>query len=412
MQLFECLNRRIESYREDMIRMQCELTAIPAVGPESGGEGESEKAKYLLRTLAGLGFRDILVYDAPDDRVPSGVRPNIVVTIPGRENSRSVWIMTHMDVVPPGERGFWKSDPYQARVEDGKIYGRGTEDNQQDLVASVFAAKALLDEKAEPPCRIRLAIVSDEEMGSEYGLKYLLKAHASLFQPEDFFVVPDFGNERGDRIEIAEKSILWLRLKTVGKQCHASRPYLGINAFAAGSRLVVRLHDLYEIFNQTDSLYDPPMSTFEPTRKDANVSNVNTIPGEDIFYLDSRILPQYSLADVLSQIRRMCSEVEETYGVSVETTPVQMAQAPRPTPVDAPVVRFLTRAIREVYGVEAHPIGIGGGTVAACLRHLGFPAAVWGRLGHMAHQPNEFCIIDYMVGNAKVFGYLFLCGND
>ena len=67
------------------------------------------------------------------------------------------WVMTHMDVVPPGERSFWSADPYLAYEKEGRIFGRGTEDNQQDLVASIFAAKACIDEGISHSSTIRLA---------------------------------------------------------------------------------------------------------------------------------------------------------------------------------------------------------------------------------------------------------------
>jgi len=93
------------------------------------------------------------------------------------------------------------------------------------------------------------------------------------------FFVPDSGCEDGSLIEVAEKSILWMKVITHGKQCHASRPSLGINAFKAASDLVTRYQKLYKKFPKKDRLYEPPISTFEPTKKENNVPNVNTLPG-------------------------------------------------------------------------------------------------------------------------------------
>jgi succinyl-diaminopimelate desuccinylase len=61
-----------------------------------------------------------------------------------------------------------------------------------------------------------------------------------------------------------------------------------------------------------------------------------------------------------------------------------------------------------VYGKAGKAMGIGGGTVAALFRRAGFDAACWSRLDETAHQPNEYCIIDNMVGDAKVFAHIFL----
>jgi succinyl-diaminopimelate desuccinylase len=313
-----------------------------------------------------------------------------------------------MDIVPPGELKLWNNDPYKGYVKNGRIYGRGMEDNQQDLVASIYAAKAFFDEGILPSSSIGLAFVADEETGSKKGLEYLLENEKNLFKKSDFLVVPDFGNSKGTMIEIAEKSILWLRFKTKGKQCHASRPSLGKNAFAAASHLIVKLNRLYQIFDSSDPIYQPPESTFEPTKKDGNIPNINTIPGEDIFYLDCRILPSYNLSVIQSKIRDLADEIEERFDVSIEITPVQRVQAPPPTPYNAPVVTALQKAIKDVYGADACPVGIGGGTVAAGFRKKGYEVAVWSKLSETAHQPNENCLIEDIIGNAKVYAHLFL----
>jgi succinyl-diaminopimelate desuccinylase len=407
--LLEKIARRIDGYRDEMIQLQIHLTSIPAIAPENGGDGEYEKAKYLKRMLEEFGFKDILEIKAPDSRTSSGERPNLIVRYSGEENGKTVWIMSHMDIVPPGEISLWQADPYQGYVRGGKIYGRGMEDNQQDLVASLFAAKACLDEGLMLMNRIGLIFIADEETASDYGISYILSHEQNPFRITDSIVVPDSGNPEGTLIEIAEKSILWLRFRTLGKQCHGSKPHLGKNAFLAASQLVVNLHhNLHKRFNIPDTLFDPPLSTFQPTRKDGNVPNVNTIPGEDVFYMDCRILPMYNLDEVQSAVRGQADEVEKLFGVAVEISEVQKVQASEPTAMDAPIVGYLKEAIREVYNIDAEPKGIGAGTVAAYLRKAGYPVAVWCRTENTAHQPNEYCIVDNMIGNCKVFAHLFL----
>jgi succinyl-diaminopimelate desuccinylase len=209
-------------------------------------------------------------------------------------------------------------------------------------------------------------------------------------------------------IEVAEKSICWVKFTVMGKQAHASRPDSGNNAHRAGAYMIVHLdRALHEKFPDEDPVFDPPVSTMEPTKKEANVDNVNTIPGEDVFYFDCRILPKYRLEDVLQFIKAQAQEVAAQSGVEVVVEAVQSQQAAPPTPVDADVVKRLSAAVKHVYGVQARPQGIGGGTVAALLREKGFEAAVWGRMDETAHQPNEYCHIGNMIGDAKVFAHLF-----
>jgi len=165
---------------------------------------------------------------------------------------------------------------------------------------------------------------------------------------------------------------------------------------------------LYQIFNAENDIFDPPISTFEPTRKEANVPNINTIPGEDIFYMDCRILPQYSTQDVFLRIQEMAMEIETRLQVRIELEIIQDVPAAPPTPSEAPVVQALQKAIKAIFGIVGEPTGIGGNTVASFFRDAGFEAASWSKVDETAHQPDEYCIIDNMVGGAKVFAHIFL----
>ena len=405
---FQRISQRINSYRDQMIELQTALTAIPAIGPENGGDGELLKANFLKQCLMELGFKNFRHYDAQDNRVSSGIRPNFVATIEGKNKSRFVWIITHLDIVPPGELNLWHHDPYRAYVKDGHIFGRGVEDNQQDMVASIFAAKAIIDEGLTTANSINLAFVSDEETSSNMGLFYMMDSTDKLFNHDDLIVVPDSGNPQGTLIEVAEKSILWPCFKTKGKQCHGSKPQLGNNAFFAASHLVTKLGKLKKLFPKSDPLFDPPESTFEPTKKEANVDNINTIPGEDFFCMDCRVLPDYDLQDVTSAIQKIVREIEKKFKIQIEISTAQYVQSAKPTSPDTPVIKALTEAIQTVYNIEAFAGGVGAGTVASYIRKKDYPAAVWSKTNQTAHQPDENCPIDNILGNAKVFAHLFL----
>jgi succinyl-diaminopimelate desuccinylase len=405
---FQRITQRIDSYREAMIELQIALSAVPAVGPENGGDGELLKANLLKDRLIQLGFKNFRHYDAKDLRVSSGIRPNFTTTIEGKNRNKFIWIITHMDIVPPGELRLWSHDPYSAYVKDGHIFGRGVEDNQQDMVASIFAAKAIIDEGLTPANSINLAFVSDEETSSNKGLYYMIDSTDNLFGHDDLIVVPDSGNPEGSLIEVAEKSMLWLCFKTKGKQCHGSNPQLGNNAFFAASHLVIKLAKLKKLFPKSDPLFDPPESTFEPTKKEANVGNINTIPGEDVFCMDCRILPDYDLQDVMTAIQEIVHAIEKKFKVQIEISTAQYVQSAEPTAPDAPIVKALTEAIQTVYNVKAFAGGVGAGTVASYIRKKDYPVAVWSKTNQTAHQPDENCPIDNILGNAKVFAHLFL----
>jgi succinyl-diaminopimelate desuccinylase len=311
-----------------------------------------------------------------------------------------------VDVVPPGDLTLWESDPYEVTVDGDRITGRGVEDNQHGIVISYFAVKAILELGLRPVRSVGLVMVADEETGSEYGLDYLLKNHGDLFSPEDLIIVPDAGNDSGTMIEVAEKSMLWLKFSVTGHQCHASTPHKGKNSLYGAARIIVALEKLKDTYKEEDPLFSPSLSTFEPTKKEANVPNVNTIPGRDVFYVDCRVLPRYGADEIIQAAEKIAGGVAEELDLAVAVEPVYRQDATNPTPADAPVVAALSRAISEVKGLEAVPMGIGGGTVAAFFRRAGLPAAVWETAPDTAHQPNEWCLISDLISDAKVLAHI------
>jgi succinyl-diaminopimelate desuccinylase len=208
-------------------------------------------------------------------------------------------------------------------------------------------------------------------------------------------------------IEVAEKGILWLKITVKGKQVHASTPDKGLNAHRIGMRLAIAIDDvLHSRFSDTDPLFDPPRSTFEPTKKEANVENVNTVPGIDVLYFDCRILPKYSINEVLDVVKTV-AEAYKAYGADIKVDVVSMNE-PSSTDPNSEIVRRIQKAVKLLRGKEAKPMGVGGGTCAAHLRRAGLQAAVWMTTEETAHQPDEYCVVENMVEDAKVMAAVVL----
>jgi succinyl-diaminopimelate desuccinylase len=383
-----------------------EMLKIKAVNPDGGGKGEYERAMFVQKWLEGLGCK-VTRYDIPDSRVPEGVRVNLTSIIEGQDTSRTLWLASHLDTVPEGSHELWTTDPYDPIVKEGKIFARGSEDNGQAIASTLFAFKALKKAGVKPRVNIGVVCVSDEESGSKYGVIPLLEKR--VFKAEDMALVPDTGCSDGSEIEIAEKSILWLKITTRGKQVHGSLPHKGLNAHRVGMKLALELDELlHKKYSTTDSLFDPQPSTFEPTKHELNVENINTVPGVDVQYFDCRVLPRYSLTEVMKDIEATKSRLEKETGAKIELTPVQFEENTAPTPMESEIVQRLKTALKQLRGLDARPVGIGGGTVGLYFRRKGIHTAVWSTLDDMAHQPNEYCKIDNMVNDAKVFLHVAL----
>ncbi len=396
----------VDAMRRALVMSLIDMCSIPAVSPASGGTGELEKTEWLQEHIKGFGFDRMERHDVEDEN--GVVRPNLIAVREGvKEDAPTLWFISHTDVVPEGDLTLWETDPWRPVIIDDKVVGRGVEDNGTPLVASLYAVRALEEVGIRTGCHIGCALLADEESGSKWGIQHVLGK--DIFGPDDLIMVPDAGLPKGDFIEIAEKSILWLKFKTEGVQGHASMPHMYKNAFEAGAELAYKLNKtLKEKYTAEDELFDPPYSTFELTMKLANVANVNTIPGEDIFYIDSRVLPEYDTQDVLDTVRGVMKQVGERYGLPITLSLHQHEKAAPITDKDSRVVTLLSDSIRQVLAVEPKVYGIGGGTCAAFFRRRGFDAAVWAKIDEAAHSAGEYTWIENVVEMTKVFALMAL----
>ncbi len=398
---FDKIGRTIDSHRAEMIKTMAGMIEIKAVSPISGGDGEGKRADFLENILRGWGLK-VYRYEYKDQT--STPRPSLVTKIGNKK--RTIWLVAHTDTVAEGDRALWKTDPYKAHIEGDKIYGRGTVDDGQAVIACMYALKVLKDSGADLKYNCGLVLAADEEEGSPYGMQQLMKE--GIFAKDDMFLVPDFGSENGDVIEIGEKGLLWMKITITGKQVHASTPAQGVNAFRYMARFALAVDkELHKKYTKTNKLFDPGYSTFEMTKHEKNVDSTNIIPGREVFYFDCRILPDYALDEVMNDIKMIAAR-EEFKQVKIEIEPVTWEDPPQPTGKDSEISKILSGAIKDLRGIDARFIGIGGGTCAMFPRREKMQAVAWLTQDPLDHQPNEYAKISDMMADTKVFAYLFL----
>lgn len=404
---FEKVCKRIESYRNDMIELQKKLIASPAIGPENGGQGEAEKAK-ILEPLVREIFNDVQVIKAKDDRVESGYRPNIIGKMKGKTSDRTIWFMAHMDIVPADEHTEWKTPPFEGIVKDGKIFGRGAEDDNQGLVSILFAAKALKEEGITPNFNMGLLFIADEETEQSHGPKYISHNCKNLFKKKDMIVVPDGGNSEGSSIEIAEKAIAWFIVTIRGKQSHAARPDTGINSHKAGAYLTCKINELYKIYPQKNEIFDVPYSTFEPTLNMVNTVSINTIPSKNIIGYDCRLLPEINYSEFIKKVESFFKETKVKFGVTISYEMLERMEAAPPTPKNSLIIKLLSKSIEEINSITPKPTGVGGGTVAVHFRKKGMHVVVYAKQPMCGHTPNEYCVVENMISDTKIWTHILM----
>lgn len=393
-----------DQMREEIISYARRILPIRAISPESGGTGESARADEICKILTENGLNDFQRYDTSDKN--DVVRPNIVIKIGKAE--KTLWLIAHIDTVPVGDRNLWTRDPFAATLEGNRIYGRGSSDDGQAVFLSLLLAREMKDKNLK--YNLGIAFVADEEVGSVYGIQYLLKQ--GIFKKDDLILVPDSGSEDGLDIEVAEKSILWIKFTIKGRQYHASRPDNAINAGRESMKFILKLDSmLHEKYTAKNEVFNYPYSTFEPTKHEKNVDNVNTIPGLETIYLDCRVLPMYDLDNVIDDITNCIRDFEKESKVHISFEFMQKEQAPVNTSPDSNIVKVLSESIKKIKGSEPRIVGIGGGTCAAFFRHDGMDAVVWSTtVPEVAHQADEYCVIDHIVGDFKILENILM--ND
>ena len=172
-QEFSKIDGLIDANRTDLVEKMSAMIGIRAMSPKSGGDGEMRRAEYLEGILKSWGL-ETKRYDYTDDT--GTVRPNIITRI--GSSDMTIWFVGHMDTVSEGDPKLWKSDPFTARVDGDMMYGRGTVDDGIGVFSAMYALKAMKDSGAAMKYNFGLALVSDEEMGSLYGMDKLVKEPA------------------------------------------------------------------------------------------------------------------------------------------------------------------------------------------------------------------------------------------
>ncbi len=402
MKSLETILSDIESSKQEIIDTTIEMIRIPALAPMNNGDGEGKKADYLMTKT--VGFDEVKRIDVPDTTDPSVKRSNIIAVKKGKKKG-TVWLVAHMDVVPTGDPGLWENSPFDPIVKDGKLYGRGTEDDGQSVISSMFAAKQFLDQELNG-MSIGVAWVADEETSSTCGIQYLLDQ--GIFTKDDVIIVPDYCTKDGSRIDVAEKHILWLKFCIEGKTTHASTPHLGVNAYKVSTLLLMDLIESFDNrFDDRNEMYYPRNSTFEPTKRIATVENVNTIPGYDEFCMDIRLNPEYDPELVLKMANEMAELYSESTGAKITVEVLQKAVAGKPSAIDSIGYKAFSDSIEEVTGKKPEPVGIAGGTCSNFFRLKGLDAYAWQTGDGSLHAPNEYLIIDNLINDTKVFATLF-----
>lgn len=179
--------RLIDEMKEDIIKSTQEFIQIksvkePAIGDIPFGQGVQDSLEYILNLGKNMGF-EVKNVDNYAGHIEFG------------QGKKILGILAHVDVVPEGDN--WDYPPYGGEIHNGRIYGRGTNDDKGPAIAALYAMKAIKDANIPLNKTVRLILGTDEESGMA-GIKYYLKKEKSPhlgFTPDASF--PLIHGEKG-----------------------------------------------------------------------------------------------------------------------------------------------------------------------------------------------------------------------
>jgi acetylornithine deacetylase/succinyl-diaminopimelate desuccinylase family protein len=316
----------------------------------------------------------------------------------GHPSAPALLVACHLDVVPAGDD--WKRNPFEAWIENGRIYGRGSSDNKGQMAAMMAVAKFLKENESRLKGRFILIGVADEERGSTLGLEYLLNECGIK---ADYAIIPDVAHNM-QMIDVTEKGALFLEITSHGKQAHGSRPETGINAIWNMIPLLERIKQLK--FQKTSHpLHTPPSLNLGSIHSG---TAPNIVPALCRAQLDIRYLPDESADTIIRNIQNIIKEVETQYSAKFDLRVISN-QPPTAVPINNPLVELISKHTLAVLGTRPEPKGMSGATVTKQLIQKGIIAVGFGPGDETeAHATHESISIKELVDFAQIMALIAL----
>jgi len=329
-----------------------DLISIPTVNPP--GTNYGEMSKYLKEKLEALGF-EVSIIKIPEEYLNRNYpyapqhrgHPRYVVLGKYGNGEPRIHFNSHYDVVPPGPG--WEGNPFELRVEGEKLIGRGTSDMKGGIAALITALNNVINE-GRLRNAIEVAFVPDEESGG-IGTKYLVNVVGTA--PRNVVITEPTSSRR---LAIGHKGMVRGLITVIGKQAHASRPWLGVNAFEKTCNIMARaLPKIRGRLRGVKSKY--PFTNDEAAYTTvsfggyarSSVMKDNVIPGEFTFSYDLRVIPEVPNGEALDEVIAALQEGAEKEGVRIKVSKLIDVPAAA-TPQDSPLISFTTRVAEEVIG--------------------------------------------------------------
>lgn len=408
----ELLWQEVEQRRDELIALVADLIRIPNENP---GGSQREAVDYVKGYLTEAGFTW--------QEVGENQEFPCLVAQAGNPKGQNLLINGHVDVVPAGDRGQWKFDPFGGQVTEDQILGRGTSDMKAGLACALFAARILAEKGFLEEGCIRFHVVSDEESGGQFGSGWLCANGYAKGVDACLVAEPTSMTT----IEIGQKGGLVLTLEARGVSAHGSiGNYKGENAILRLGKVLEHIEMLTQVQGhftekQKRALADSKAAAEREIgvpgvgevidHVTANVglisggSRHNMVPDTARAVVDVRLPIGVDTEEVEEQIKRMI----ETSGESKVSYHCNWTSLGNYTDDDSLIVRAVKENAEAVVGEAVIPSYQWASSDAKHYRAAGVPTIQYGPSNTEGiHSYNETVQIKDVVNTAKIYTTAFL----
>ena len=291
----------------------------------------------------------------------------------------------HTDVVPPGPREHWDSDPFVPTERAGFLYGRGAADMKASLAAMVVATESFVANHPHHKGRIGYLITADEEGPAIHGTRYVVDTLQRRGESIDWCVVgePSSTSTLGDIIKNGRRGSINATLTIKGKQGHVAYPHLADNPMHKAFAALTALSEIS--WDSGNDYFDPTQLQFSNIHSGTGATNV--IPGELVAVFNLR----FSTEITADEIQSTCETVLDATGIDYSLD-WQLSGNPFLTE-PGEVVDAARQSIMDITGVET-TLSTGGGTSdGRFIATMGSQIIELGVINASIHQRNEHVLI-------------------
>lgn len=398
----------IEENRDQAVEFLRKMVAIPSV---TGDEAAIQA--FVAEYMKGIGLEvDMWETDweelkkhpgyRPVDRGYEG-RPNIVGTAKGTGGGRSLLLNGHTDVIPVGNGEGWSDNPWSAKIENGRIYGRGSCDMKSGVASHILAVEYLKQAGVKLKGDVHINVVIDEEVSGHGTLDTVIRGYTA-----------DAGisGETSDlHVQPACIGRIWFQIDVQGKPAGIQQRYLGISAIDLGNKIVKAVQELedHRVATVKHPLYPNALDSLPciigsfqagnyPSAFPASAvlkGSIGTVPGEDHEGVKQSLVDKIAALAAQDEWMKDHPPVVRFVGYDAEASEI---------PREHGIVATVSRAYTEITGKEPVISGRQGAADTRFLNSYGnTPTVIFGP-GSTAvmHANDEYVSIDDYITAIKV----------